>query len=589
MSKARFDDFVSYYQRELAYLAQAGSEFSERYPKIARRLNLRGSEDKDPHVERLIESFAFLTARIHERLDDDFPELSNALLSVLYPHYTVPIPSMSIASFEPDWAKSEKMANYIIPSGTLLTAVAHQGISCRFQTVYPIHLQPVRVAAAEITSSDEIPIAPAYIRLVLDTAQNAPNVATIKLYLHGQKITTGQVYDAVMAGSTALYIKNGDEIYSLPPGSIAAVGFDESETMLPRNPLMLPQYTLLHEFFSFQDKYYFLELRNLAGIRLSASTEIWIPLREMPKRALPITAETFKTNCTPIVNIFRQNTEPIRITHRETEYRLLPDLRAGATKEIYSILAVYGTNSKGEVREYKPFYSYNRTHDNQFYWFARREQSLRENTFGSDVYLSLRDIRFSPADIADESAYAVTLCTNRDLPVQIPAGAALRMDIEAPLRSIALLNKPTMPIEPPAKGEALWRTVAHVSLDRIPLGNTSAHLEALQQHLLLYAETTTDASLKKHITAITEMKVTKVMRHIGNDAWRGFCRGYHIEVTLDENEFIGASVLLFGKMLQTYFTLSTAVNSFVEMTLYSKQRREPITSWKPMAGVHPLQ
>src|SRR6266567_7779513 len=96
------DDLLFYYERELTYLRKLAVQFSEKYPKIAARLQLEPDKCEDPHVERMLEGFAFLAARVHLKIDDEFPEITEALLNILYPHYLRPIPSMSIVEFQVD-------------------------------------------------------------------------------------------------------------------------------------------------------------------------------------------------------------------------------------------------------------------------------------------------------------------------------------------------------------------------------------------------------------------------------------------------------------------------------------------------------
>src|SRR5262245_65281527 len=86
------EELRTYFERELGYLRQLGGEFAAKYPKIASRLALDADGSQDPHVERLIEAVAFLTARLRHKLDDELPEVSDTLLGILYPYYLAPIP-----------------------------------------------------------------------------------------------------------------------------------------------------------------------------------------------------------------------------------------------------------------------------------------------------------------------------------------------------------------------------------------------------------------------------------------------------------------------------------------------------------------
>ena len=105
------DELLGYYERELSFLRQMGAEFAEKYPKIAGRLQLEPDMCEDPHVERLIEAFAFLASRVHLKVDDEFPEITESLLNVLYPHLLAPIPSMSIVQFVLDPSQVNLTAN----------------------------------------------------------------------------------------------------------------------------------------------------------------------------------------------------------------------------------------------------------------------------------------------------------------------------------------------------------------------------------------------------------------------------------------------------------------------------------------------
>ena len=57
------------------------------------------SAPPDPHVERLVEAFAFLSATSVRKLDDDFPELTHSLLELFWPYHLRPIPSMALLEF----------------------------------------------------------------------------------------------------------------------------------------------------------------------------------------------------------------------------------------------------------------------------------------------------------------------------------------------------------------------------------------------------------------------------------------------------------------------------------------------------------
>src|SRR5512136_1590812 len=128
------DDLLVYYERELSFLRQMGAEFADKYPKIAARLLIESTRCEDPHVERVLEAFAFLAARVHLKIDDEFPEITEALLGILYPHYIRPIPSMSVVEFHVDPDQSKLTTGLRVRRGSLLYSRAVDGVPCRFRT-----------------------------------------------------------------------------------------------------------------------------------------------------------------------------------------------------------------------------------------------------------------------------------------------------------------------------------------------------------------------------------------------------------------------------------------------------------------------
>src|SRR3954471_4299036 len=123
------DELLPHYERELAFLRADAKAFAQRYPKIAGRLQLAAGVADDPHVERLIQSFALLAARAHKRLDDDFPLVTESLLDVLYPHYLRPFPACSIAQFDISSVAGQMSAPVVIDRGTMLNARPVRGVA----------------------------------------------------------------------------------------------------------------------------------------------------------------------------------------------------------------------------------------------------------------------------------------------------------------------------------------------------------------------------------------------------------------------------------------------------------------------------
>jgi len=268
------DELLPYYEKELAFIRQMGAEFADEHPKIAGRLSISSETIEDPHVSRLIEGFAYLNARIQHKLDDDFPELSDALLDVLFPHYQRPIPSMSIVQFVADEEKLE--ASYHLPTNSLLETDQFQGETCRFSTIYATQLHPFKITEANLLGrpfttpgSKNVRNAAGVLKLSLQTFNDGISFAQmrpgrIRLYLKGQPQHINPLYELLLNNCKALYMTKSDSDSApvrLPPTAIKAVGFNVNEGLLPYPDSSFMGYRLLTEYFAFPDKFMFIRIK----------------------------------------------------------------------------------------------------------------------------------------------------------------------------------------------------------------------------------------------------------------------------------------------------------------------------------------
>ncbi|TVR99116.1 MAG: type VI secretion system baseplate subunit TssF [Rhodospirillales bacterium] len=610
------DDLTAYLQ-ELEYLRTMGSAFASRYPRVAGALELGEDGSADPHVERLIESFAFLTARLQRELDAQFPRIPEALLGVLYPHLGAPIPSMAIARFEPDPQQSRALPGFTIAAATPLFATATDGTTCRFRTAYPVTLWPVEVVGADLIHPADIPAldtvsgldAASVLRLRLACLGRRTfaefHPAVLRFFLHGAMTITASVYELLFNQLTAVAVLRGDpsspagdgtaavpEPALLPPDCIRPVGFGADEAVLPHPEHAHQGYRLLQEYFTFPDKYLFFDLHlgDLAGrggLGTGRVAEVLFLLAEAPRRRLAVGAETFRLNCTPIVNLFPKTTEPIRLDHTRVEYRLQPDSRWERSTEIHSVARVSATSRfEDDSRLIRPFFSF--THDDAergqtAYWLARRTPTCRPDQTGTDIHLSFVDLDFQPSRPPTQVVFAQTLCTNRGLADQLPAGTDLAIELDAPIRWAACLTKPTLQHAPALAGDTLWRLVSHLSLNHLSLEGGPDSLAALQEVLRLYAGPTSAASANQ-IKGLTGLATRRVVRHVGEDAWRSFCRGIEIRLDVDESLYVGASAFLLSAVLNRFFGLYAGVNTFTQLVVGSRQRDGIWKTWPPLAG-----
>ncbi|PWC54497.1 type VI secretion system baseplate subunit TssF [Azospirillum sp. TSO22-1] len=597
------DDLLDYYQRELAYLRHEGAEFAARYPRVAARLDLSGAESPDPHVERLLESFAFLTARIQRTLDSEFPQIPAALLGILYPHLTAPVPSMAVAQFMVDPGQARSATGFTLADDTPLYAQAADGVTCRFRTGYPVELWPITVAEAAIQPSaafaflDHRGEVGAVLRLKLRCLgkQTFADVAPkrLRLHLHAGPIVGGGLYELLLNGVRSVAVRPAGASVpgrELPAACIHPVGFAPDEDVLPWPRHAHQAYRLVQEYFVFPEKYLFLDIDGLGDFGDGQEAELLFLLSEPPKRTLSIDAGTFRLNCAPIVNLFRTTTEPVRLDQTQVDYRLLPDSYRERSTEIHSILKVSASSAyEDDSRSFQPFYSFDHgavREDARAFWIARRQPTGRADLPGTDMVLSFLDLDFKPTRPPAQVVFAHTLCTNRGVAEQMPAGARLDIEVDAPLSGIACLTKPTRQLTPPLGGQTLWRLVSHLSLNHLSLDG-EAGLAALREILRLYAAFA-DATVDSQVAGLSDLSCGGVVRRVGNEAWRGFCRGTEVRLELDEERFVGSHPFLLASVLNRFFGLYAAVNSFTQLVLTSRQRHGIWKTWPPLAGDRPV-
>ena len=590
------EDFLRYYHGELTYLRRMGAAFAERYPKLAGRLELSPNDCADPQIERLLESFAFLTARIQRRLDGEFPEITSALLGVLYPHLVNPIPSMSIAQFAPDSKQGKLSTGFEIPRHTKLFSQTGEGLNCRFRSCYPVTLWPLEVISAGFESKAQFDFLDhaTDVASVLRLRITAPNakladlpIKQLRFYLNGSSILVSTLYEMLFCNVRGVAVLGDNGPVFLPPGSIRPVGFGRDEEVIPYPPHSHPGYRLVQEYFALPQKFFFFDLANLERHQGTSELDILFLMDKTAQRGLVVDRNTFMLGCTPIINLFQKTTEPIRLDHREHEYRLVPDIRRERTTEIHSIRSVSASsNPAEETAVLQPFYSFQHRMDGKeprVFWHSRRVPTGREDLPGTDMFLSFLDLDFRPDLPPSQTVFAHTLCSNRGLALELPAGAMLQIEEAAPVGRIQALMKPTPPAYPPLQGTTSWALISNLSLNYLSLSGGKESLEPLREILRLYSFSDRPSTFQQ-VNGIIDMECRRVVRRVGKDAWRGFCQGTEVTLTFDENAYVGSGAFLLASVLERFFALYASVNSFSQLVIKSSQREGEWRRWAPASG-----
>jgi type VI secretion system protein ImpG len=591
------DRFLQRYSDELAALRRRAARFADAFPKIAGRLRMTGDVADDPHVERLIQSFAYSAARVRQKLDDEFPELTDGLLETLYPHYLAPLPSMSIVRFEP----SEALASaQIIPRHTEIIAEPVRGEACRFRTTQDVEVVPVEIAAASLTgqpiSAPASPFAGAAgcLRLSIRPRDMRMSLADIglkslRLYIASPWQQAVSLYELMANHTLGMALaRHADDTAPLflPATRLKPVGFDAEQSMLPYPAPSFTGYRLLTEFFAMPRKFLFLDIDGLDAWRGGNTVDLFIYLDASDtKLERAVSARDFALNATPVVNLFRQTCEPVPLDGTRTEYRLLPDARRQTTREIYMIEKVLVTGSQGNEEICQPFFGRSqRDGSASLYWQALRRFDEEDGTSDTDIAFVDRSRRSAGAFDAVASVDAI--CLNRDLPEQLPFGGGhpylqLVTGNEA-VSSVHALLPPTPSVRMNEEQGRNWRLMSHLLLNHLSIFDNEG--AALKDILSLYAFRDS-AETRQLVDAILRIEAHGSVARLAGGA---MVPGTEIGLTFDPAAIDRPSAYLFGAVLDRFFSLYSSINSFTRLTVSLKGQSAPLARWPARAAERPL-
>lgn len=615
---------LEYYNRELQFMRETGAEFARQYPRVAARLGLDGLECADPYVERLLEGFAFLAARVQWKLDARQPQFTQHLLELVYPGFLAPVPAAAIVEFIPDMEEGSLKAGVRIGRDSVLKTPLGKGerTSCEFRTTQSVTLWPLSVAEAKYlsgagaihaqgTSLDPRTKAAIRLRLV-----SAPGVAIASLPLESLvfyiKATPGvaaRIYEQVHANCVGVRIRPVPPAgplpapksdFALPASSIREVGFDDEAALLPVTRAGFGGFRLLQEYFILPERFMFFGLAELAqALRTCQSTELEITLlldRIQPALESSLDAAQFRLNCTPAVNLFPKTCGRLELHGREVEYHLIPDRNRPQDFEIYGVERVTGiTHTGAETFPIAPFYAAahrSAAEAERAYYTVQRRPRLastrqartgdRTSYLGTECFLSVADTerRFERGEAPHADVQA--LCTNRDLPIYASFGKGrtdFLLESGAPVAAVRVVTGPTAPRGAPAWGEGTWRLINHLSLNYLSL--ESGGTELLRDFLALYADPG-DSVAARQIEGLKEVSFAPVVRRMPVPGPISHGRGLAITLTLEDAAFEGVGVLPLAAALERFFGRYVSLNSFTQLSLHSTSRGE-IKQW-PVRG-----
>lgn len=604
-------DLLPEYERELAILRRSLGEFARRYPKAATRLAISGEHSEDPHVERIIQSAALLNARVGARLDDDYPELPTALFEIVYPEYLRPFPSCSIAHFEGAGVLEKLTTPYAIERGAELKTRTG---GYPFRTVYDVVLAPLRIADARYAPS---PSAPANVRLPESTTGIASitfSVLTAKpalrdnlpkrlrLFVDGDRRMVASVIDTLLLRASSAFVEldGGERWIALDAVPLSAGGFDRDEALIARCDDSESQFRVLLEFFSFPEKFDFIEVDLSALMRVAGafnSLTLHLPIenvhRDSAQSALlqNLSASNLKLFCTPIINLFAVAAEPISLEAIELPvYPIVPNTMNVSDARVYRVDAVRLTQDIANgtvVRQIEPHQAlshYMTEKTPAVYWVAERDGRLAELIPGQDMVLSLVDERGEPIDMTGRQIDADLTCTNGNVPATLRIGGA-RGDLvhanEEMTGHVSMLRSPTESVERSKKRDYLWDIVAMLSAGALSLCQSG--LPAFKRFLQAHTSSLATNAMR-HIDSLTQFSRESALEWVRMTPQPMLVRGVRMRMAVDETLLGDCSVSVLACVFDSIFVHYAPANSFVQLVVVSARNGFELRQGQPLPG-----
>lgn len=615
-------NLLRHYNEELTHLREVGAEFAQEFPKIAARLSLDGLEVSDPYVERLLEGFAFLTARIQLKLDAEHPRFVQHLLETVYPGFLSPVPSMMIARMRPDPLDPNLGRGFTIPRGSALTSELARGQNthCEFRTAHDVTLWPIEIAAAQYFSFapdlplTQLPVAKPVrgglrikLRLQGGLKFKQLRLDKLQLFISAPDEVAFRLHELVLGNAVGTFVAGGSHGPSTgfaDGESVQPVGFDDAHALLPETLRGFSGNRLLQELAAMPQRFLFFEINDLAR-RLasvdSAEAEI-VLLFSRGEAALEslVDAGSLALFCTPAINLFPKRLDRIQLGAGNWEHHVVPDRTRPMDHEVHTLESVtgYGVAQVAE-QSFQPLYaSFHEASSNHgAYYTVRREPRLlsarqrlegpRSAYIGQEVFLSLVDPQNAPyrEDIRQLSVTA--LVTNRDLPTLLPGSTSTwTLDGAGPAGRIETLRGPTRPVQRLARGDVGWAMVSLLTLNYLSIAGVDPKraASALRTLLTLHGPEQ-DTSWTKQVESIHWLEARSVVRRLPFPGPLTFGCGVEVTALVDELGFQGSSAFLMGSVLDRFFTRHAAANSFCETVLRSASRGEIMRS-APRIGTH---
>lgn len=575
-----------YFDAEMRLLHETAQEFARAYPEQAGMLSLGALKDRDPYVERLLEGVAYLTAHIRQRIDDELPEMSEGLLGLLWPHFLRPMPSLTIMEFVPRTGQLQETkmlprhSEIVAAPLTVDTPVGKESVSCRFRTVYPLDVHPIRISAASTTERSS---GGTVLRLAFEVEPGIKienlELSRVPLYLHADPAVVMALYKALAGSVESVQIR----FPAQPLVGGRRLGGQEcvepchltpDDSLIPLNGRSFAGFHLLHDYFSFREKYFFIALKNLDHASFPPQTrefEVEIRVRDLLPAEVHVSAEMFRLHCVPAINLFPLQAEPVRLTQRRHEYPVIADAVNRYSTEVYSVEQVTSMDAKSSVRHvYNPLYSFKHYKGGRYFQAVRRVLGSGRR----EMYITVSD----GGDFREQTLSCDVMATNGSVPREHLQIGAINMpgSVFPSYLSFRNITRPTRMLLPPDRESFQWTLISHLSMNYASIADT----DVLRRLLHLYDWTGEEANERR----IEGLEV--ISAHAADMMHKGvFMSGMEMRLRARDDAYGSvADCYCFIHVLHRFFSSYANINSFVRTRASTQPSNEEFV-WQPTLAV----
>ncbi|HCW0181404.1 TPA: type VI secretion system baseplate subunit TssF [Citrobacter freundii] len=590
-----------YYREELDYLRQLGKLLARDKPYLSRFL---AEKEGDPDVERLMEASAFLAGGVRQKLEDAFPELTHGIIRMLWPNYLRPVPAMSVIEYLPEGnikTPVQVLRDELVSSGVVRVASSGRKVlgdddrtpppPCHFTLARDIWLQPLQIRDVRNASSLEEGTVEIDFFAENGVSSRALDLNKINVWLGNEDdYTRYQLYLWFSERLMDAELIIGEQHVRLPDLWLKAAGFEREDALLPWPKNVHNGYRVLQEYFCYPESFFFFHLRDAAPLPEDFHGGAFT-LRLHFNQPLPVDirlrASSLHLFCTPVVNLFVHQAEPIAPDGSAPQYPLRASHQHPDAYDIFRVKSVSSkVSASGEVagvtspsRLWPEFESFN--HQMEYsrqrevvYWHHRTKTSLFHRGLEHSIAFMHADGRLpDPAHLSGEALSVSLVCTNRMLPVQLHTGdICVAVGKNPAVASFSNVTRPTRPLYPVTDGDMQWSLISCMNLNYLSLLDREALVQILRTFDLPGIQHPQQARLSQQKLDAIERLETKPVDRL----FKGVpVRGLSTTLWINPAPFVcEGEIYQLGNVLTHFFALYTSINSFHRLKIINTESQE---------------